>query len=68
MLTHNDNSNNLGKRDSVLTVLSVKKTINVFNCLEEGIFSVNLSFYDKIHRAYFHILSTEQKFKKLPLG
>ena len=42
--TYNDKVN-LRKRDSVLTVLSVKKKINLFNCLEDDIFRVGFSFY-----------------------
>ena len=54
----------------VLTALSLKKKINVFNCFEDDIFSVDFSFYGKIRLAYFprSELTTEQKFKKYGVG
>ena len=54
----------------VLTALSLKKKINVFNCFEDDIFSVDFSFYGKIRLAYFprSESTTEQKFKKYGVG
>ena len=52
--------NNLGKRDSILTVLSVKKTINVFIIFLKMIFLAWIfHFMVKSVCLIFDILSTE---------
>lgn len=54
----------------VLTALSVKKNINVFNCFEDDIFSVDFLFYGKFRLAYFPRSESmiEQKFTKYGMG
>lgn len=54
----------------VQTAFSVKKNINVFNCFEDDICSVDFSSYGKIRLAYFPRSESmiEQKFRKYGVG